>query len=524
MKKITILLSIVATMFFSLPMYSVSVWDGTADIWTAGTGTESDPYQIVTAQQLAFVAEMVNGGVTTYQNKYFVLNDEIDLSDLEWTPIGSYDYKFEATFNGNGHTISGLRVSAERTYNGLFGYSTALIENLTVNGSISNGQYSGGITAYSTGGIDNCSFVGDVSANQSRPHAGGIIGCLGESLSSPLKITNCRNSGTVSVTDSSGSESTTSISSGGIIGCLSGSSSSSVIIVTNCWNSGAILTTNSSASAYLYAGGIIGCLDGSLSSSIAITNCENSGTVSVTAIKSYNSCCAGGIVGFASPLSLSITNCSNIGTIYSSSEASGIACCYYIKMEINYCYNRGLIEGKTAYGISISPNNISNSYNVGSLNGVTKNYGIGNYTLTNCYYLESCGATEGGISKTESAMKSVSFPIVLNGGSEAVFTQDVNKTNDGYPILAWQIDNAPVVVVSCNPSQGSTSGSGSYVSGSSATISATPNSGYIFAGWNDGDTTNPRTITVTGNAHYVALFEQAVINIKVGQDCTITQE
>ena len=89
------------------------VWVGKiAEKFAGGTGTESDPYQISNGAELAYLAQQVNAG-ESYSDKYFTLTNDIDLGSKEWTPIGneneSWDgYKFEGTFDGDGHTIRGL--------------------------------------------------------------------------------------------------------------------------------------------------------------------------------------------------------------------------------------------------------------------------------------------------------------------------------------------------------------------------------------------------------------------------------
>ena len=62
-------------------------------------------------------------------------------------------------------------------------------------------------------------------------------------------------------------------------------------------------------------------------------------------------------------------------------------------------------------------------------------------------------------------------------------------------------------VVSADENMGTVSGGGDYGYGSTVTIEAIPNAGYYFLQWNDGNTDNPRTITVTENATYTATFE-----------------
>ena len=81
---------------------------------------------------------------------------------------------------------------------------------------------------------------------------------------------------------------------------------------------------------------------------------------------------------------------------------------------------------------------------------------------------------------------------------------------DYFTIMEEICDNMTITVTSANESMGTVSGGGEYEFGTVATITATPNEGYRFVSWNDGNTNNPRTITVTGNATYIATFEEGV--------------
>ena len=116
----------------------LDVWDGTVgDGFGGGQGTESDPFLIYTAEELAFMAHTVNNG--NFEGAYFKLMADLDLAGIEWTPIGqgsnsSFDYenagadRFCGHFDGNGHVI--YRLQQLETYfgrSGLFGavgYST----------------------------------------------------------------------------------------------------------------------------------------------------------------------------------------------------------------------------------------------------------------------------------------------------------------------------------------------------------------------------------------------------------------
>ena len=80
------------------------IWDGSiATSFAGGDGSETAPYEISTGAQLAFFAKQVNSG-NTYANKYFILTNNIDLNNIEWTPIGNGQYAFHGS--GRGKTIS----------------------------------------------------------------------------------------------------------------------------------------------------------------------------------------------------------------------------------------------------------------------------------------------------------------------------------------------------------------------------------------------------------------------------------
>ena len=191
------MLLIMATLFISLPVYSVSVWDGTAEIWTVGSGTESDPYQIQTAQNLAYLAQSVNSG-NSYSDKFFIQTDDIDLNSIEWAPIGGqYDYEthensyFDASFDGANHLISNVKISgvdgSDYYGTGLFGYCKgdgALNNiNVTVDINISNVHALGGIVGYSEVPIVNCSAKGTINYSYYANAIGGVVGCSESDMS-----------------------------------------------------------------------------------------------------------------------------------------------------------------------------------------------------------------------------------------------------------------------------------------------------------------------------------------------------
>ena len=87
------------------------VWDGSiAENFAGGRGTAAEPYKISTCAQLALLAERVNSGAD-YSDKYFSLECGLDLNNIEWTPIGNENSPFGGSFDGNGHTVSNLRIT-----------------------------------------------------------------------------------------------------------------------------------------------------------------------------------------------------------------------------------------------------------------------------------------------------------------------------------------------------------------------------------------------------------------------------
>lgn len=170
---------------------AVTVWDGsTATQFADGTGTESDPYQISTGAELAWLAAQVNAG-TNYSGEYFTLTSDIRLNADDvptanenpnsWTPIGTSRRKFAGTFDGQGYTISGLYINKASTYQGLFGHITkdAVIRNLIVTGKVDAVKQTnvGGIVGATVNGatVQNCGFYGAVTAKPGVTTTGGVV-------------------------------------------------------------------------------------------------------------------------------------------------------------------------------------------------------------------------------------------------------------------------------------------------------------------------------------------------------------
>ena len=153
-----------------------------------GYTIESDgSYTVTSADGLMNVAELVNGGKTDIN---ITLDKNIDLTGKGWTPIGtSFDNSYKGTFDGGGHTITGLTVTTNDQFVGLFGYlnRAGMVKNVVMEGIqiTSNHMFgcTGGVVGYSWGTIENCSVSGSVSGTDcvggvvGSQKAGSIIGC-----------------------------------------------------------------------------------------------------------------------------------------------------------------------------------------------------------------------------------------------------------------------------------------------------------------------------------------------------------
>ena len=151
-------------------------------------------YTVTSADGLMNVAELVNGGKTDIN---ITLDKNIDLTGKDWTPIGtSFDNSYTGTFDGGGHTITGLTITTKDQFVGLFGYlnragtvKNVVMEGVQITSNQIYGGSIGGVVGSSWGTIENCSVSGNVSGTV---YVGGVVGVqIGGS------ITGCSSSATV---------------------------------------------------------------------------------------------------------------------------------------------------------------------------------------------------------------------------------------------------------------------------------------------------------------------------------------
>ena len=151
-------------------------------------------YTVYNTNGLMNIAELVNGGKSDIN---ITLDTDIDLTGKDWTPIGTdYDNSYKGTFDGGGHTITGLTFTTNDEYAGLFGLlnragtvKNVVMEGVQITSNQIYGGSIGGVVGYSWGTIENCSVSGSVSGTV---YVGGVVGAqIGGS------ITGCSSSATV---------------------------------------------------------------------------------------------------------------------------------------------------------------------------------------------------------------------------------------------------------------------------------------------------------------------------------------
>ena len=224
-------------------------WDGTTKTEPA---LASGVYQISSGEELAWFAERVNGS-STYAPIRAVLTSNINLGDHEWTPIGrSSTYFYSGTFDGAGHSITGLNVNitTSSTPAGLFGHvKGATIKNLAVYGDIAGYLTPNGMSGYYAGGfigeatsvtIDQCANYASVSGY----YSGGFVGNVQSSGRGALKITNSYNAGEITGLTAQGQ-------AGGFFGQIAGANGADQY--ENLFNYGVISGISSSGTLWGWA-------------------------------------------------------------------------------------------------------------------------------------------------------------------------------------------------------------------------------------------------------------------------------
>ena len=312
-KRIGSLLLILALCFTLLPTAafaegtSVDNWDGTADTsWYTDHKTDTE-YHFTTAEQLAGLAQLVNDKTASvsFEGKTIYLDNDLDLSGTQWTPIGNGDNfvrHFAGTFDGQHHKIMNLYhhyTGDELVRNGLFGVVSdggTLKNLLVIDADIASNDDSliAGILAdwVNGGTVENCYTSGKIENNVGNKFVGGLIGQCTWST----QVKGCGSDATVISTESNEDDVDTV---GGLIGQWENSADSSSI--TDCWFGGSVSCNN----IYSAVGGILGANFENFSGNkpgVIIKNC-------IVATKNITSAEPGNITWITAVVKTHVTDC-----------------------------------------------------------------------------------------------------------------------------------------------------------------------------------------------------------------------
>ena len=358
---------------------------GEAGAFTAGNGTEAEPYEISTENQLNHMRMHTSDGAFYILKKNIAITEDLasdepkELGDPDWSegnfePIGNETAPFKGHLDGNGFTVSGLNIIGTQghgdtkraaDYAGLFGYlaSGSSVTDLTIDASNIGGyQYVGAVAGYNEGTVKDCT-LGSKGVINGDGDTGGIVGY------SNYPLVSLRNLGKVT-----GEK----INTGGIVGyiCAPGTA------LLYCQNEGSVAGNERT-------GGIAGTFTASQDSESVIKECYNKGTVDGGKYQ------AGGIAGYAGAgyYSATIESCGNMGEITGTGNNGGIAGILDKgKNFIKSCKNSGTVEGSGAGGIAgYNRGVISNCYNSGDISANIDGGGIvayqtdGDGEITKCY-------------------------------------------------------------------------------------------------------------------------------------------
>ncbi len=344
-------------------------WGGSvADGFESGSGTESDPYVITTAEQLAYLAKTVNEG-NDYSGKYILLGNDIFLNDVssenwtsnatQWTSIGQmeiitmpdFDEEFFCgNFDGGNHVVSGLYIDSEYGDKGLFGHAeNATIKNLGIVDSYIKASYHVGAIA---GFADICYIENcyNTSLVLGHRYTGGLVGNTDFDYVDHYDTTvfkNCYNTGDViSFDDPLDSSSVTAFTGG-----IAGATSIDYAKFIDCYNTGNV-------SGRYNVGGIVGCNSTGYKDLVVMNRCYNTGNITGTHG-------VGGIMGSGS---VCVANCYNTGDVSGNDKVGGIS--GNAPFSTKNCYNVGKVTGELMAGAIIG------------------RYSSYDYPVVNCYYLE----------------------------------------------------------------------------------------------------------------------------------------
>jgi hypothetical protein len=424
-------------------------WDGTvAEAYVGGDGTEENPYQITTSEQLALLAQQTNNG--TGGDAYYVLTNNVSLKNcsggnIQWIPIGNHIHDkndnihyFTGHFDGGGHTVYGLYQNIENGldyFGGLFGCTDgAEIKNIRMNQCFINGigGYVGSVVGFaSRTNVLNCTaYDSYIRTTGSYTYAGGIVGYAGtpigvSQIDEPVfQISNCKIESVIVES---------SLYAGGIVGCVNDDLDNARYLISNC-------STNNVEYFHvkgMRVGGIVGGMN-----FCTVEGCVNNTIVYGTGTGYGGTLCVGGIAG----------SCLSCGVISNSYNRGNIV--------TDYCYAGGIV--------GFSMGDVHNVYNTGEVIAEESGSYLGNIVgfiqaagPHSCYWLENGlpgegypgapnpimtvstsfhqGATPKSWVLNEEQYGTTDLIEALNLGpnDNYLWLEDTNNTNDGFPVCVY---------------------------------------------------------------------------------------
>ena len=245
------------------PPKAVSVWDGEA-VNTAWYSEEKTDFVLDEASQLAGFAKLVNEG-SSFEGKTISLVVDMDLAGNPWTPIGTKTSMFSGSFDGNGKTISNLKI-VEGSYVGLFGYvGDATIKGITLeNAQVSGAERVGSLIGRIAGNasVSDCMADGSSNVEGSGSNTGGLVAEIAGKVNVELK--NLTSSALVKNTADSNSR------AAGIVCQIT---SDADVSISSCVNNGNVETNNG------YAGGIVSAIQAG-ETKVSMDGCSSEGVLS----------------------------------------------------------------------------------------------------------------------------------------------------------------------------------------------------------------------------------------------------
>lgn len=306
-----------------------------------GTGSKEDPYRINSERDLILLSEQVLSYEET-AGLYFRQTADIRLSAKSWTPIGTVGIPFAGIYDGGGHKIEGLQIETDESFQGVFGFITGTVENLSVYGEV---------TVHYTG-------------THSHSFAGGIVGAMNNGAA----VRSCKSYVTV--------EGDSYV--GGVVGAILYTDdyvTDAFSVIESCSFHGTLNADDRSAinEDAMYFGGITGRAYG------AVKNCVNYGDINVVGEKTAY---VGGIAGYGytpykghSPAedqlaALTMENCENRGNVSGGKRIGGIVA--QTSLPVKSCINNGDVSGMQYVG------------GIAGICGTSATYTEGQTEITDC--------------------------------------------------------------------------------------------------------------------------------------------